>query len=84
MLFYTPPPPLPHHQTRSHAIEQLQRGLASLGPAQNQVLLQQLPQFVAFLQQMLQDHNFKVVSAGLNMLADSCSSLGTALQQHMG
>jgi len=71
-------------QTRSNAIEQVQRGLASLGPAQTQVLLEQLPGFVAFVQQLLQDHNFKVVTAGLSVLADAASSLGTALQQHMG
>lgn len=71
-------------QTRSSAIEQVQHDLASLGPSQVQVLQQQLPEFVAFVQQLLQDHNFKVVTAGLHVLADASSSLGPELQHHMG
>jgi hypothetical protein len=43
-----------------------------------------VPQFVAFVLQLLSDHNFKVVIAGLSVLADAAGSLGHALQQHMG
>lgn len=71
-------------QTRSNAIEQVQQGLASLGPLQTQVLLQQLPEFSAFVLQLLADHNFKVVIAGLSVLADAARSLRQALHQHMG
>lgn len=71
-------------QTRSNAIEQVQQGLASLSPVQTQVLLQQLPEFSAFVLQLLADHNFKVAIAGLSVLADAARSLRQALHQHMG
>lgn len=70
-------------QTRSNAIEQVQRGLQHLGPAQTNILQQQLPEFAAFTLQLLSDHNFKVVTAGLSVLADAARTLGQALQQHM-
>lgn len=79
-----PTPSFPTSQTRSSAIEQVQRSLAHLGPGEAAVLRQQLPQFVAFVLQLLGDHNFKVVIAGLDVLADAASSLGSALQQHIG
>lgn len=69
-------------QTRSSAIEQVQRGLLDLSPNATQQLLQQLPQFVAFLLQLLQDHNFKVVAAGLEVLADAARHLGAPLSPH--
>jgi hypothetical protein len=71
-------------QTRSNAIEHFQQGLANLGPLQTQVLLQQLPEFSAFVLQLLADHNFKVVIAGLSVLADAARSLRQALHQRMG
>ncbi len=71
---------LPALQNRLHAIEQVQQGLTSL-PDKSQ-LLEQLPDFVDFLVQLLQDHNFKVAIAGLNILADLAANLGTQLQPH--
>jgi hypothetical protein len=68
-------------QTRSAALQQVQQGLASL--ADKSLLLQQLPEFMEFLVQLLQDHNFKMATAGLEMLAGLASSFGTLLQPHL-
>lgn len=68
-------------QTRSAALQQVQQGLASL--ADKSMLLQQLPEFMEFLVQLLQDQNFKMATAGLEMLAGLASSFGTLLQPHL-
>lgn len=68
-------------QTRSAALQQVQQGLTSL--ADKSLLLQQLPEFINFLMQLLQDHNFKIATAGLEMLAGLASSLSTLLQPHL-
>jgi hypothetical protein len=59
----------------------VQQGLASL--ADKSQLLQQLPEFMEFLMQLLQDHNFKMATAGLEMLAGLANSFGTLLQPHL-
>ncbi|WIA17459.1 hypothetical protein OEZ85_014304 [Tetradesmus obliquus] len=68
-------------KTRSAALQQVQQGLASL--ADKSMLLQQLPEFMEFLVQLLQDHNFKMATAGLEMLAGLASGFGTLLQPHL-
>jgi hypothetical protein len=68
---------------RSAAIDQVQRGLGGLTPAQAQQLAAQLPAFVGFVLQLLHDHNFKVVAAGLATLADAARHLGPRLQPHV-
>jgi hypothetical protein len=62
-------------------LQQVQQGLASL--ADKSQLLQQLPEFMDFLMQLLQDHNFKMATAGLEMLAGLANSFGTLLQPHL-
>lgn len=68
-------------QTRSHALQQVQAGLSNL--PDKSALLQQLPEFVEFLLQLLQDHNFKVAIAGLDILAGIAASFGSLLQPHL-
>jgi hypothetical protein len=61
----------------------VQHGLAALTPQQQAQLLRELPQFVDFVLQLLHDHNFKVVAAGLSTLAVAASYLRAALQPHI-
>lgn len=68
-------------QNRSQAVEQVQQALSSM--ADKSQLVPHLPQLVDFMTQLLRDHNFKVATAGLNMLTDVAGSAGSAMQLHI-
>lgn len=68
-------------QNRSAAIEEVQLGLHNL--SNKAQLLEQLPEFVEFVVQLLEDHNFKIATAGLHILADLAAACGSVLQPHL-
>eukprot|EP00775_Hariotina_reticulata_P004304 gene4304-4556_t len=68
-------------KNRSQAVEQVQQALSSM--ADKSQLVHHLPQLVDFMTQLLRDHNFKVATAGLNMLTDVAGSAGSAMQLHI-